>query len=187
MSRMSSGNVSNQTLEEIFECSVCKTVTHSKILQCLNGHLACIICSSRMIKCPMCRIPLDPDMDKRTRALSAEQAIEAMDLNFSCRNHECTFSGQKKDLEKHEETCEYDERWEDVDDSDEDSSQYEDGSSDESDNSEYDNEDSEDSSSLSSLASITASEIEDLENGISDSELERLRQGIEAMRTNGCQ
>ena len=107
----------------------------------------------------MCRIPLDPDMDKRTRALSAEQAIEAMDLNFSCRNHECTFSGQKKDLEKHEETCEYDERWEDVDDSDEDSSQYEDGSSDESDNSEYDNEDSEDSSSLSSLASITASRI----------------------------
>ena len=58
-------------------------------------------------------------MNKRIRALSAEQAIEAMNLNFECGNGDCTFSGLKKDLEEHEETCEYD--YEDVDDSDEDS------------------------------------------------------------------
>ena len=87
----------------------------------------------------MCRIPLDPNVDKRTRALSAEQAIEAMNLNFSCRNGECTFSGPKRDLEEHEETCEdvddsdgdsdgdleeHEETYEDVDDSDGDSTEY---------------------------------------------------------------
>ena len=62
-------------------------------------------------------------MDKRIRALSAEQAIEAMDLNFECGNGDCTFSGLKKDLEKHEETCEDDDEYEDVDDSDEEPNQ----------------------------------------------------------------
>ena len=120
---MASRNAPNQKLEEIFQCSVCKRVTPSKILQCPNGHLTCGNCSARITACPVCRTTLDPDMDKRIRALSAEQAIEAMDLNFECGNGDCTFSGLKKDLEEHEETCEDDDEYEDVDDSDEEPNQ----------------------------------------------------------------
>ena len=119
---MASRNVPNQKLEEIFQCSVCKRVTPSKILQCPNGHLTCGKCSARMTACPVCRTTLDPDMNKRIRALCAEQAIEAMNLTFECGNGDCTFSGLKKDLEEHEEICEYDDdNYEDVYDSDEDS------------------------------------------------------------------
>ena len=130
----------------------------------------------------MCHIPLDPDVDKRTRALSAEQAIKAMNLNFSCRNGKCTFYGPKRDLEEHEETCEYDPQYEDVDDSEGDSNQSEDSSDSiwlhlaPSDN-------SSDDSGSSSGWSISTSEIEDLERDISETELERIRQQLEAMRT----
>ena len=129
----------------------------------------------------MCRIPLDPNVDKRTRALSAEQAIEAMNLNFSCRNGECTFSGPKRDLEEHEETCEYDPDYEDVDDSDGDSNQSEDSS-------DSIHDPSDDSSEGFDYRSISASEIEDLERNRRElerdiRELERIRQQLEAMRT----
>ena len=169
---MASGSVPNQKLKDILECTVCKIVTHSKILQCTNGHLTCNRCSARITNCPVCRVPLDPDVDRRTRALSAEQAIDAMNLNFSCRNAECTFSGPKKDIEEHEESCEHNDEYEDVDDSDEDDPIFQLTTDSGSDS---------DSDSLSEAESITSSEIERLERGISDSELEELRQAMEAM------
>ena len=92
---------------EIFQCSVCKTIPHSKILQCSNGHLACAKCSARITVCPVCRAPLDPNVDKRTRALVAEQAIDTMNLDFACTNDGCTYVGPKKDLVEHEELCEF--------------------------------------------------------------------------------
>ena len=104
---MANINVPRQKLEEIVRCSVCYAVTHSKILQCPHGHLTCIGCSTRITSCPMCRTSLDPNVDKRTRALAVEQIIEAMNLDFKCRNVCCGFSGPKKDLVEHQNTCKH--------------------------------------------------------------------------------
>ena len=100
-------NVPKQKLEEIVQCLVCKAITHSKILQCPNGHLTCDRCSTRITNCPMCRSSLNPNVNERTRALAVEQIIEAMNLNFKCRNGDCGFSGPKGDLMEHQNTCEH--------------------------------------------------------------------------------
>ena len=101
-------------LEEIVRCSVCLLITHSKILQCPNGHLTCAGCSMRISSCPMCRAFLNPDVEKRTRALAVEQIIEAMNLDFRCRNGDCRFSGPKKDLMEHQNACEHHQQHEEL-------------------------------------------------------------------------
>ena len=83
---MASGSASIMKVEDIFQCA--------------DGHLACSRCSARLNKCPICRIPVDPDLEKRIRALSAEQAIKALNLNFSCRDKDCADAKEKEALKR---------------------------------------------------------------------------------------
>ena len=94
-----------QSLEVVVTCIVCHTISHSKILQCPNGHLTCDICrcTGNLATCPMCRISLR----RATRALAVEQIIEIISPDFKCRNGDCEFSGSKEDLVQHQTTCEH--------------------------------------------------------------------------------
>ena len=94
-----------KSLGEIVTCIVCHTISHSKILQCPNGHLTCDICrcTGNLLTCPMCRISLHHG----TRALAVEQIIEVLNPNFKCRNGDCGFSGSKEELVQHHRTCEH--------------------------------------------------------------------------------
>ena len=99
--------ISKSKMEEMYQCTVCCTVPHLKVLQCPSGHITCERCSRRAETCPTCRVPLDRDITKRIRNLVAEQTIEEAKLSFPCGNYGGDFSGPKKDLLSHEDMCNY--------------------------------------------------------------------------------
>ena len=94
-------------IEDILQCIICKDIPREgQIKQCQNGHLACENCMNNvnLSTCAVCRDPLG---NKRTRALNAEQLIEAADLELPCRHADCEVKAPKRDLVSHEKNCKY--------------------------------------------------------------------------------
>ena len=91
-----------QKMGEIYQCTVCHNVPRRKVIQCPSGgHIMCERCSGRLSTCPVCREPLEHDITKRIRNLAVEQSIEALNLDVSCGNDGCSFTGPKRDLVEH--------------------------------------------------------------------------------------
>merc|ERR1712226_167164 len=63
------------SLEEILDCPVCMERVRGSVLQCHRGHVMCLGCYSRLVRCPVCRITLGP-RPIRNRALETlERAV----------------------------------------------------------------------------------------------------------------
>ena len=60
--------------------------------------------NANISNCAVCREPLG---NKRIRALSVEQLIEAVDLELACKHPDCVFKAPKRDLLTHEMKCKY--------------------------------------------------------------------------------
>ena len=94
-------------IEDTIKCNVCKDVPREgEIKQCQNGHLYCEDCmkNASISTCALCREPLG---NKRIRALTVEQLIEAVELELPCKHPDCEFKGQKRDLITHHKKCKY--------------------------------------------------------------------------------
>ena len=99
-------------VQETFQCTVCLHVPkEGHIVQCQNGHLLCGECADRnegSNRCPNCRAPMDKlSGNKRIRALSAEQLIEAVDLKFQCKHPFCEGIASRREMIAHEKKCSY--------------------------------------------------------------------------------
>ena len=93
-------------------CSICYVVPHGMVLQCPSGHLTCRGCSRRTATCSMCPKQYEPDVHKWIRNLAvektfeeAQETIEEAKMSATCKNGKCLFSGPKKELLSHSETC----------------------------------------------------------------------------------
>lgn len=66
--------------QEILECPVCLEIPDIKpVYQCVNGHLLCRSCYSKVKICPLCRKKLDPKDPLRN--LTAEKLLDSLKNN----------------------------------------------------------------------------------------------------------
>jgi len=90
------------------ECCVCFEVPHGKIEMCVNGHICCPQCQSKLIRkvCPVCQTGV-----LKQRNLFAEDYLATLanddSLEFSChfKPAGCKFTGSLANVKKHELMC----------------------------------------------------------------------------------
>ena len=85
------------------ECPVClKTIRSTPIKQCINGHIHCNDCHSKLEICPICREHLS-----NTRNLFAEQTLMKMPILCKFQDEGCHEICLFPKMEKHEKICKY--------------------------------------------------------------------------------
>jgi hypothetical protein len=94
-----------KTWLEMLECPICLELPRcGPVHNCINGHLFCQSCLSKITKCPVCRSP-----EIHCRNLIAEQVIQVTlkSVPINCRFKECNINALLKDLGEHEKVCTY--------------------------------------------------------------------------------
>ena len=85
------------------ECPVClKTIRSTPIKQCINGHIHCNDCRSKLEICPICRKNLS-----NTRNLFAEQTLMKIPIPCKFQDEGCHENFLFPKMEEHEKICKY--------------------------------------------------------------------------------
>ena len=101
------GNLLLKKMEQIYQCPVCLSLPLCNINQCLEGHLICVDCYTRMpapVKCPTCKIRLSAPP---IRCRAAEQAIEYVDLPCKFSEKGCKQVGARSIMHEHISQCKF--------------------------------------------------------------------------------
>ena len=88
--------------KEDLECPVCLDLPESfPIYQCMQGHILCNTCFSKLDDCPVCRVELILPI----RALTEEKMLRR--ILKVCKHQGCSKRKLTTELEEHEDTCEF--------------------------------------------------------------------------------
>ena len=93
-------------MENVFQCPVCLTLPICDIYQCKRGHIVCENCYDHMplkpLLCPTCR---DPMPISPIRNLTAEQALEYINLPCKFSDKGCQVVDNRTTIRKHMDEC----------------------------------------------------------------------------------
>ncbi|XP_049825061.1 E3 ubiquitin-protein ligase SIAH1B-like [Aethina tumida] len=87
----------NRDLISCYECPVCFNYAHPPLRPCVNGHIFCDSCRSRLDRCPVCRQEKSPARDWVLEAVHDK-------LYFPCRRS-CRKMVRGDLLWDHEQRC----------------------------------------------------------------------------------
>uniref|UniRef100_A0A1D1YMS4 RING-type E3 ubiquitin transferase n=1 Tax=Anthurium amnicola TaxID=1678845 RepID=A0A1D1YMS4_9ARAE len=85
---------------DVLDCPICCETLAPPILQCNNGHIACLSCCTKMKKCHSCYFPIGPN-----RCLALENVIESIKVPCPYASSGCGEIISYAQRRSHEETC----------------------------------------------------------------------------------
>ena len=90
--------------KSLFECPICFDYAVPPIYQCQNGHLVCQACSTKIVHCPTCRVPIT---EPAIRNLQLDKL--ANQFQFPCKYNfnGCQWKSYSFKKREHEEVCDY--------------------------------------------------------------------------------
>ena len=98
VSKMS--DLSSDDLVNLLLCPVCLGTVRGEVKSCINGHIFCEMCSSRMKLCPSCRVKLIPN-----RCLVAEKLRDKLHFECEFKDRGCNVKLTWSELALHKEFC----------------------------------------------------------------------------------